>query len=428
MSAGGAEGRRGLLHLRRGRADPRADRARAGRGGGRRAGPAVGRDLRLGAGVRPRGRSARRAWYRRYLASFYLPLPHYRQLFAANGFPEAAEEVGRRLAAGDVDGAAAAIPNEAVDEIALAGTPAECVERLPAFFERGLDAAKLYPVPIEDDWAAAYADRSTCSRRVRLRRKMSTEAPAVDGGGNGVVQATRLTQYFHPVARSNEVGERLATFRLMDQDVVVYRNAEGRAVAFKDLCIHRGSRLSLGEVTPTATCGARITAGSTHPTARASGSPRCRPTRRSPPRRGRSPMRSRSVRHGVGRSRRAGRTCSLLPERRVGRPGMAGLPDGGPAMDAAAGRILENFCDRSHVPWVHPAMASRDRPRSSRTTSGSATGSSATRSGGATTPGARSRDAAFTAPSGREKNEFVVTLPFTRTCGRCSARTARPRS
>jgi hypothetical protein len=36
--------------------------------------------------------------------------------------------------------------------------------------------------------------------------------------------------------------------------------------------------------------------------------------------------------------------------------------------NAAAGRILENFCDRSHVPWV---------------------------------------------PSGRERNEFVVTLPFT---------------
>jgi alkanesulfonate monooxygenase SsuD/methylene tetrahydromethanopterin reductase-like flavin-dependent oxidoreductase (luciferase family) len=101
-------------------------------------------------------REVARTWYRRYLASFYLPLPHYRQLFAANGFPEAAEEVGRRLAAGDVDGAAAAIPDDAVDELALAGTPAECVERLPTFFERGLDAAKLYPVPIAGDWAAAY--------------------------------------------------------------------------------------------------------------------------------------------------------------------------------------------------------------------------------------------------------------------------------
>lgn len=98
-----------------------------------------------------------RAWYRHYLASFYLQLPHYQQLFAANGFPEAAEEIGRRLAVGDVDGAAATIPDEAVDEIALAGTPGECVERLPTFFERGLDAAKLYPVPIDGDWAAAYA-------------------------------------------------------------------------------------------------------------------------------------------------------------------------------------------------------------------------------------------------------------------------------
>jgi phenylpropionate dioxygenase-like ring-hydroxylating dioxygenase large terminal subunit len=62
--------------------------------------------------------------------------------------------------------------------------------------------------------------------------------------------AETLSQYFHPVARSSDVGGRLSTFRLMAEDVVLYRNAEGRAVAFKDLCIHRGSRLSLGEVTP----------------------------------------------------------------------------------------------------------------------------------------------------------------------------------
>jgi alkanesulfonate monooxygenase SsuD/methylene tetrahydromethanopterin reductase-like flavin-dependent oxidoreductase (luciferase family) len=101
-------------------------------------------------------RGVARSWYRRYLASFYLPLPHYRRLFAANGFEEAAAEVGRRLAEGDVEAAAAAIPDAAVDELALAGTPDECVERLPQFFARGLDAAKLYPVPVEDDWAAAY--------------------------------------------------------------------------------------------------------------------------------------------------------------------------------------------------------------------------------------------------------------------------------
>jgi alkanesulfonate monooxygenase SsuD/methylene tetrahydromethanopterin reductase-like flavin-dependent oxidoreductase (luciferase family) len=101
-------------------------------------------------------RAVARAWYRRYLASFYLSLPHYQQLFAANGFPEAADDVAARLAAGDVDGAADAVPDEAVDQVALAGTPEECLERLPAFFERGLTAAKLYPVPIGNDWAGAY--------------------------------------------------------------------------------------------------------------------------------------------------------------------------------------------------------------------------------------------------------------------------------
>jgi alkanesulfonate monooxygenase SsuD/methylene tetrahydromethanopterin reductase-like flavin-dependent oxidoreductase (luciferase family) len=102
-------------------------------------------------------RETARTAYRRYLASFYLRLPHYQRLFAANGFPEEAAEIERRLARDDVAGAAAAIPDAAVDELALAGTPDECRERLPVFFERGLDAAKLYPVPIDQDWPAAYA-------------------------------------------------------------------------------------------------------------------------------------------------------------------------------------------------------------------------------------------------------------------------------
>ncbi len=63
----------------------------------------------------------------------------------------------------------------------------------------------------------------------------------------------RLSQYFHPIARSEEVTAELNVFQLLGEDVLVYRNAEGRPVAFKDLCIHRGTRLSLGEVTPGST-------------------------------------------------------------------------------------------------------------------------------------------------------------------------------
>src|SRR5262249_33436195 len=54
----------------------------------------------------------------------------------------------------------------------------------------------------------------------------------------------------HPVARADEVDEELRTFRLLGEDVLVFRDCDGRPVAFKDLCIHRGSKLSLGERTP----------------------------------------------------------------------------------------------------------------------------------------------------------------------------------
>jgi alkanesulfonate monooxygenase SsuD/methylene tetrahydromethanopterin reductase-like flavin-dependent oxidoreductase (luciferase family) len=102
-------------------------------------------------------RDLAREAFRRYLASMYLPLPHYQELFAANGFAEAAGEIKERLGEGDADGAASAVPDAAIDELGLAGEPSECKDGLARFFERGLTAAKLYPVPIGDDWPSAYA-------------------------------------------------------------------------------------------------------------------------------------------------------------------------------------------------------------------------------------------------------------------------------
>jgi phenylpropionate dioxygenase-like ring-hydroxylating dioxygenase large terminal subunit len=54
-----------------------------------------------------------------------------------------------------------------------------------------------------------------------------------------------LSHYWHPVARSREVAEKPIAVKLLDQPVVVWRSAEGIA-AFYDLCIHRGTPLSLG--------------------------------------------------------------------------------------------------------------------------------------------------------------------------------------
>lgn len=59
----------------------------------------------------------------------------------------------------------------------------------------------------------------------------------------------KLLACWHPVAYSHEVGAEkpFGTF-LLDQAVVVWRSSDGGVHAMRDLCIHRGTALSLGWV------------------------------------------------------------------------------------------------------------------------------------------------------------------------------------
>src|SRR4051812_2963563 len=54
-----------------------------------------------------------------------------------------------------------------------------------------------------------------------------------------------LRRYWHPVAWSEEVRDRPVPARLLDQPLVLWRS-NGQVRAFYDLCIHRGTPLSLG--------------------------------------------------------------------------------------------------------------------------------------------------------------------------------------
>jgi phenylpropionate dioxygenase-like ring-hydroxylating dioxygenase large terminal subunit len=54
-----------------------------------------------------------------------------------------------------------------------------------------------------------------------------------------------LSGYWHPVAWSAEVGDQPVGATLLDEDLVIYRTSSGVVVA-RDLCLHRGSRLTLG--------------------------------------------------------------------------------------------------------------------------------------------------------------------------------------
>ena len=53
---------------------------------------------------------------------------------------------------------------------------------------------------------------------------------------------------WHPVAQSSEVVTAPLPVQLLEQPLVLWRNAEGLVQAFNDRCPHRGARLSMGRV------------------------------------------------------------------------------------------------------------------------------------------------------------------------------------
>lgn len=59
--------------------------------------------------------------------------------------------------------------------------------------------------------------------------------------------AVSLEQHWHPIATADEITDQPQQFRLLGERIVAFRDAEG-AVAFKDLCIHRGAELSGGHI------------------------------------------------------------------------------------------------------------------------------------------------------------------------------------
>ncbi|TYR81264.1 aromatic ring-hydroxylating dioxygenase subunit alpha [Priestia megaterium] len=58
---------------------------------------------------------------------------------------------------------------------------------------------------------------------------------------------TILSQYWYPVAQCSEVTEKPIAVTLLDVNLVLYRT-KGQLVAARDLCVHRGTPLSMGWV------------------------------------------------------------------------------------------------------------------------------------------------------------------------------------
>jgi phenylpropionate dioxygenase-like ring-hydroxylating dioxygenase large terminal subunit len=77
---------------------------------------------------------------------------------------------------------------------------------------------------------------------------MSTQTQTAESQENDPNRDPVLVDDWHVVARTKDVREgKVMKVRLLGEDLVVWRH-EGRVMAWKDLCIHRGARLSMGWV------------------------------------------------------------------------------------------------------------------------------------------------------------------------------------
>jgi phenylpropionate dioxygenase-like ring-hydroxylating dioxygenase large terminal subunit len=165
---------------------------------------------------------------------------------------------------------------------------------------------------------------------------------------------TALRACWHPVEYADEVGADPVGLQLLDEPLVAWRASDGSPRVLSDLCIHRGTALSLGSVE-----GDEIVcpyhAWRYGPDGVCTRIPQLAdPTRI--PRKARVPAFRCQERYGL--------LWVALEEPRWPLPEVQELEDGdwtivtaGPyAWNADASRQLENFTDFGHFPWVHPGL------------------------------------------------------------------------
>ncbi len=155
---------------------------------------------------------------------------------------------------------------------------------------------------------------------------------------------------WHPVASSEEVGATPAAARLLERDLVLWRESAAGVQAWADRCPHRGTRLSLGKVVEgrleCAYHGWQFGAGGV-----------CRKVPAlpdfSPGAAYAAQAHEAGEAHGIVWVRLEGADSQLpaidgAPRRRI----VSGPHD----VATSAPRVVENFLDMSHFPFVHEGL------------------------------------------------------------------------
>ncbi len=166
---------------------------------------------------------------------------------------------------------------------------------------------------------------------------------------------TTLANYWHPIARSEDVVEQPRQFELLSEKICAFRTAEGVS-AFKDLCIHRGTALSLGWVTD-----GRITCayhGWEYDSTGACVKIPALPDGSSIPRKARAIAYRAEERYGLVWVA-IDEPVAPIPDFPNGEwddPRFRGFLSSVYVWHSSAGRTVENFMDVSHFPFVHEGL------------------------------------------------------------------------
>ncbi|MGD9893656.1 MAG: LLM class F420-dependent oxidoreductase [Dehalococcoidia bacterium] len=96
--------------------------------------------------------AAARQIARRYIAA-YLTVPVYTEFHRWLGRGAALQPMLDAWSTGDRRGALAAIPDEVVDAVFIAGNAATCRARIEAYVDAGVQTPVVYPIPLSTDWS-----------------------------------------------------------------------------------------------------------------------------------------------------------------------------------------------------------------------------------------------------------------------------------
>jgi phenylpropionate dioxygenase-like ring-hydroxylating dioxygenase large terminal subunit len=165
--------------------------------------------------------------------------------------------------------------------------------------------------------------------------------------------ASPYARFWHPIALSGEVTERPRRFELLGEPLVAFRTADGLGV-LKDLCIHRGVPLSMGWVeNGLITCpyhGFQYDVTG-----------RCRRIPSIPPEHG-IPKKVNAVSYasrdayGMVWVALADPVAPIPPWPQWDAPAWRNVAPMKYSWRASAGRILENYMDVAHLPFVHDGL------------------------------------------------------------------------